>query len=201
MLLIADTHGDMSAFSHKKIRSLKEGEALFILGDFGFLWENSEKELKDLKKIGSRKHDTFFIPGANDDMSLYENIPEEDMFGGKGRCVYGNLYLLSPGIFELEGRKILVCGTPSADKASETEDAVTDELLLNAMTVDMVFTHEPPASLGEFLLGSENSATMGFFFDLVKAKLKFKTWYFGMLHMNKFIPPNYRAVFDEPAEI
>ncbi|MBQ7990390.1 MAG: hypothetical protein IJ251_05010 [Oscillospiraceae bacterium] len=199
--MTADTHGDMSAFSHKKIRSLKADENLFILGDFGFLWENSEKEHKELRKIGLRRHRTFFIPGANDDLSLYRDIPEEDMFGGRARCIYGNLFLLSPGVYSFEGRKLLICGTPNADDADKTEDLVTDELLLNAMEVDMVLTHEPPASIGAFLKGTETSASMGYFFDTVRQKLKFSAWYFGMLHMNKIIPPKYHAVFDEPVEI
>ena len=200
VIIIADTHGDMGAFAHKKIRSLKDDD-LFILGDFGFLWENTEKEHKDLKKIGSRRHNTFFIEGANDDMSLYKDIPQEDMFGGKGRCIYGNLFLLSPGVYEIGGKKILLCGTPALADAPATEEAVMDELKLHAMTVDIVMTHEPPASVGEFLTGTANSGTLGFFFDQLKKELKFDMWYFGMLHMNKIIPPKYRAVFDEPVEL
>ena len=199
--VVADTHGDMGAFSHKMIRSLKRGDTLIVLGDFGFLWDDSPKEHQILKKIGARHHTTLFVTGYNDNAKLYESFPEDDFFGGKARRISGELYLLSGGIYEIEGKRILISGSPADEESTEAlTDRLTDELLLRAMEVDYVMTHEPPSSVGEFLTGEKDIGTLGAFYDDVKAKLKFRMWYFGKLHRTKLIPPKYMAVF-EPAEV
>ena len=47
----ADLHGDADRFNSKEIRQLKKGDTLIVLGDFGFLWQDTPKEKKFLKKI------------------------------------------------------------------------------------------------------------------------------------------------------
>ena len=172
--IISDTHGDMGAFAHKKIRSLKKGDTLIILGDFGFLWDDSPKEHQILKKIGSRHYNTLFVTGYNDNAALYDQFPEDEFFGGKGRWISGNLYMLSGGIYEIEGQKILISGSPTEEEQAEAlTDRLSDDLLLRALDVDLVMTHEPPSSIGEFLTGERDIGTLGAFFDDIKAKLKY----------------------------
>lgn len=199
--VVSDTHRDIGIFAHKKIRSLKKGDTLVILGDFGFLWEDSPKEHQILKKIGARHHTTLFVTGYHDNEKLFEQFEEVDCFGGRGRHISGELYMLCGGIYEIEGKKLFISGSPAEDEQEALTDRLSDELLNNNMEVDAVMTHEPPSSVGEFLTGEKDIGILGAFFDEMKTKLKFKMWYFGKLHKNKVIPPKYTAVYDEPSEV
>ena len=51
IFVTADTHGDMERFEAKAIKKLKKTDTLFVLGDFGFIWNDDEKTEKDLKKL------------------------------------------------------------------------------------------------------------------------------------------------------
>ncbi|MGN1089784.1 MAG: metallophosphoesterase [Huintestinicola sp.] len=215
--VISDTHGDMGRFNDRKIRGLKKGDYLIICGDFGFVWDGSDKEKALLKKIGARKHTTLFITGSHDNYDLLEQYPEEDFFGGKARRISGELYMLSSGhIFEIDGKKIFAFGggqSSDMDARMESstwwEQELPDEELLEegrkrlseAGSVDYIFTHEPPGKMADFLITDRTSLLMGrlnVYFDELKAAAAFKMWFFGKLHKNKIIPPKYMAVFDEP---
>ena len=46
--ITGDIHGDRKRLSWLKLRNLKEGDTLIICGDFGFIWDNSLKEKRNL---------------------------------------------------------------------------------------------------------------------------------------------------------
>ena len=56
-----DMHGDSLRFNDKKLKKLKKGDSLIICGDFGFIWDGSEKEQKFLKKLGRKKYNILFF--------------------------------------------------------------------------------------------------------------------------------------------
>lgn len=217
--VIGDTHGDYSRFSHKKIKALKKGDFLIICGDFGFVWDGSEREEAILKKIGSKKYTTLFLPGSHDNYDLLEKYPEEDFLGGRARNISGRLYMLVSGsIFYLDNISAYVFGGgQSADidvrieNSTWWEQELPDEALLENgrkrleeadNKVDYIFTHEPPASIAEFLQTGrptvQPTSRLNIYFDTMKGEIDFKMWFFGKLHKNKLIPPRYSAVFDEP---
>lgn len=215
--VMGDTHGDYSRFSHKALKRLKKGDHLIICGDFGFVWDGSEKEWSVLKKIGAKKYTTLFLTGGHDNTSLLEQYPECELFGGRGRHICGNLYMLSSGeIFNVDGASVFAFGGgQSADSADEAESAADEELFDEACLeaarnrlaehggrVDYIFTHEPPGSIAEFLTMNDprriNMGQLNIFFDRLKESAEFKMWFFGKLHKNKSVPSRYMAVFDEP---
>lgn len=216
--IIGDTHGDYERFSHKKIKALKKNDYLIICGDFGFVWNGSDKEKSLLKKIGSKRYTTLFITGSHDNYELLEQYAEEDFMGGKARCLSGRLYMLSSGhIFDIDGHKLYVFGGGQAvdiesriENSTWWEQELPDEAQLetgrkrlsdNNDCVDYILTHEPPASIAEFLSTSSEPIPMNrlnIYFDSMKADISFKMWFFGKLHKNKLIPSKYAAVFDEP---
>ncbi len=222
--VIGDTHGDYSRFSHKKIKALGKGDFLIICGDFGFVWDGSAKERQVLKKIGSKRYTTLFLTGSHDNYELLDNYPEEYYLGGKARNICGRLYMLSSGsIFNLDCKSVFVFGGGQAadiDEGFENdrwwEQELPDESRIDEgkaalqsvrNKVDYIFTHEPPASIAEFLqmhgTVSPDSAVvpqnrLNIFFDGLKGEVDFKMWFFGKLHRNKLVPPRYHAVFDEP---
>ena len=53
--ITGDTHGDISVFKNPKLRKLGEDDILIICGDFGFLWDGSDEEKKNLEKLMKKK--------------------------------------------------------------------------------------------------------------------------------------------------
>lgn len=217
--VIGDTHGDYSRFSHKKIKALKKDDFLVICGDFGFVWDGSDREKAILKKIGAKRFTTLFLTGSHDNYDLLEQYPEEDFLGGRARNISGKLYMLSSGgIFDLNGHKAYVFGGGQAadidvriENSTWWEQELPDEAQLESGRkrleaaggkVDYIFTHEPPGSLAEFLQTGKQAvlpmSRLNIYFDKMKSEIAFKMWFFGKLHKNKLIPPKYAAVFDEP---
>ena len=47
--ITGDTHGDLSLFKNPKLKKLNDDDILIICGDFGFLWDGSDKEKRLLK--------------------------------------------------------------------------------------------------------------------------------------------------------
>lgn len=217
--VMGDTHGDYSRFAHKSVKQLKKGDFLIICGDFGFVWDGSDRERAVLKKIGGKRFTTLFLAGSHDNYDLLEKYPEEELLGGRGRHICGNLFMLSSGeLFDIDGKKAFVFGGGQAsdiDARIENdtwwEQELPDEERLEegrkklsgvGDKVDYIFTHEPPGSIAEFLdmgrSGSLPMSRLNIYFDKLKNEVGFKLWFFGKLHKNKLVPPKYAAVFDEP---
>ena len=57
--ITGDVHGDLDFFKDARLKKLTEDDTLIICGDFGFLWDGSEKEKKALK--GDKLIDTIGI--------------------------------------------------------------------------------------------------------------------------------------------
>ena len=64
--ITGDMHGDQSRFNTKEIKALQPGDTLIICGDFGFVWEDDNREKEFLKWLGSRKFNICFLDGPHD---------------------------------------------------------------------------------------------------------------------------------------
>jgi len=217
--ITGDTHGDLSRFKHKYIKKLKKNDCLIICGDFGFVWDGSEKEQKILKKIGKKKFYTLFVEGCNENYDLLEKYPEQEFCGGKVRVISGKLMQLVRGsIYDIQGYSIFAFGGGQSKEMDtrldcntwyEAELPTNDEissavgnLKFRENTVDYIITHEPPGSLKEFLsFEAHERSRMHAFFDAIKNECTFKMWFFGKLHKNKLIPPKYNCLFDDVIQI
>ena len=214
-----DMHGDYSRFNDSKIKKLKKGDFLIVCGDFGFVWDGSKREKRILKKIGKKRFYTLFVEGCHENYSLLEEYPEEEFCGGRVNVISGRLMHVKRGsLLNLQGNSFFAFGggqTKEIDIRRESktwweQELPTPEEVKNGVRVlnecgkevDYIITHEPPASVKEFL-GFEvrQISHMHTFFDAVKNDVKFKMWFFGKAHKNKVIPPKYRCLFDEVVQI
>lgn len=213
--ITGDTHGDYSRFYDSRIKKLKKGDFLIICGDFGFVWNGSKKEKRILKKIGRKRFYTLFVEGCHENYDLLNEYPEEEFCGGRVNVISGRLMRAKRGsMFTLQGHKIFTFGggqTKEIDIRRESKTWWEDELpsseeirrgetslKKNGYSADYIVTHEPPASLKEFMdFEVRQISYMHTFFDVVKNDCKFKMWYFGKAHKNKIIPPRYQCLFDE----
>ena len=89
---------------------------------------------------------------------------------------------------------------------SEMEIPTRDELIEGVDNlqkyqgnVDIVITHEPPAKIKDFMMlkqPQEASITaINTYLEDVNRTCNFKHWYFGSLHMDKFISSTHVCVF------
>ena len=65
-----DTHGDISFFKDPKLKKLTDEDILIVCGDFGFLWDRSDKEKKALQTLEKKKYTICFVDGAHEKINI-----------------------------------------------------------------------------------------------------------------------------------
>ncbi len=214
--ITGDIHGDLSRLTPDKLKFMKTHDTLIVCGDFGFIWDDSKNEDKILRNLGKRKYNICFVDGTHENFRLLNKFPASDWNGGKARNITGNLYHLMRGeIYTIESMKVFTLGggeSPEAELRFENDDSEhletpTKEELLSAVNrleqvnyeVDIIITHEPPSKTREFLLMQKNEqfsvSALNAFFDELAVQCKYKKWFFGSMHTDKYISENQVAVF------
>lgn len=218
--ITGDTHGDLTRMNHKRIRRLKKKDALIICGDFGFIWQGGAKENSILKSLGKKRCHILFVEGCHENYDLLGQYPEEEWNGGVVRVISGNVRMLERGyVYQIDGKSFFTFGGgqsddmdlrreagtwwPQEQPSQEELDRARENLEQNGNQVDYIISHEPPASLLEFLQIRlpEQITELTAYFDQIRSNCRFRTWFFGKCHLNKVIPPQFHAVFDDVIEI
>ena len=216
--ITGDMHGDKKRLSPFKLRFLNEGDTLIVCGDFGFLWDNSNAEQNYLMALGKRKYNICFVDGTHENFDLLNNYEISQWNGGKVHKIFGNLYHLMRGqVYEIEGRKIFTMGGGESSDIdirkdvnawSKDEIPTQEELLEGAENlevagcdIDIIVTHEPPLKVKNFLnLNDPNEfrvSALNAYFEELSNDCKFRKWYFGSLHIDKYISNSHRAIFKD----
>ena len=213
-----DMHGDIERFAAKEMKQLKKGDTLLVCGDFGFLWDGSRAEQAALKKIGKLKYNVCFIDGVHENFTLLGEYPVEAWGGGAARVISGNLiHLLRGEIYTIEGKTVFTMGggvSPDDDYRAQDDarssweipsreefDRAAAAIERVEGQVDFIITHEPPMKIKAFLqlkaqthMPAEITGLNTFFEELGKC-CAFKRWFFGSMHVDKFISTTHVAVF------
>ncbi|HOO25700.1 MAG TPA: metallophosphoesterase family protein [Clostridiales bacterium] len=211
-----DIHGDIERFDSPTVKKLKKGDTLLICGDFGFIWDGSKQEQKILKKLGRKKYNIYFIDGTHENFELLNQYPVVDFCGGKARQISGKLYHLMRGqVFTFEGKTYFTMGggeSPDIDMRIESKVWNTAEipnreelklgahnLDLNGGRVNFIITHEPPQKVKGFLelKSKEPSHVTGLnsYFEELSKYCGFDRWFFGSMHIDKYISSSHTAAF------
>lgn len=214
--ITGDIHGDYSRFAHPGIKKLKKGDTLIICGDFGFIWDDSPRERKLLKKIGSKKYNVCFIDGTHENFDLLSKYPETRWKGGKVHQIHGNLYHLMRGqLFRFDSMTFFTMGggeSPDIDIRFENncwsrlESPSREELLegianleLADCKADVIITHEPPQRIKGFLKLNEAEAdkvtNLNSYLEELCNVCEYQRWFFGSMHLDKHISSTHIAVF------
>ena len=188
----ADTHGEIDRFKEKDIRRLGRKDTLIVLGDFGFLWDGSKQEQKNLHWLTKRRYKILFLDGC-----------------------HGNVYYICRGsVLEIEDKKLLCFGGgESFDKEDRVEGVnwwraemptsdelewCIDNLKACENQVDYILTHDAPRKLLDFTnIRSEDfqGNWLHAFFDKLIDRVQYRCWYFGRYHRDQAISTKARAVF------
>lgn len=215
ILITGDTHGDLSRFQLPAVKKLGKRDTLLICGDFGFVWDGSKKEAQTLKKLGKRAYDILFVEGCRDNYDLLAQYPVVDYRGGRARKISGSVYQLLRGeVYEIDGKKVFAFGGGYSDEewldiGHEsgmwwTAEQPNDEEMAHGLQrlqetggkVDIVVTHDAPASIRRFIRIEDNEeSAIHTYLDQVLAQCDFGRWFFGHYHLDKVVPPRFTAVF------
>lgn len=216
IFVTGDTHGELDRLSSSALKFLKEGDTLIICGDFGFIWDDSKKEQKIIRQLGKRKYNICFIDGTHENFELLNNYEVSAWKGGKVHKIYDNLYHLMRGqVYTIEGKKIFTMGggeSPDIDIRTEEnswskdEIPTQEELLEGAQNlekydykVDYIITHEPPTKIKGFLQLNDydnlSVTALNAYFEELSHSCNFERWFFGSLHIDKFISSTHTSVF------
>ena len=212
-----DIHADPQRFEAPELKKLKSEDTLIVCGDFGFLWDGSTKEQRLLDKLAKKKYRICFIDGTHENFDLLGSYPMVLFAGGKAHRIRKNIFHLMRGqIFGIEDKLIFTLGggesPESAMKSDEELGTVRPEIpdrneMLEGVRnlekvnyeVDYIATHEPPAGIREFLLMNEDEipavSALGAYLSELMTAATYDRWFFGSLHMDKFISPKMVSVF------
>lgn len=202
--ITGDTHGEYKRFESKKLKNLTENDCLIICGDFGFLWDNSKREKRILRKIGEKKFKTLFIDGTHENFSLIRQYPLTELYGGRVQQIEKNVYHLLRGeIYTIEGKTFFTFGGGESDDReiriengtwwSEEQPALEemayalDNLKEHNNQVDFIITHQPCITDMALMERHYYINSLSAFFDELSKKISYKKWYFGSLHRNRKI--------------
>lgn len=208
-----DTHGDITRFKDPKIKKLHKDDTLIICGDFGFIWDGSEREKSTLKKLAECGFTIAFIDGCHENFDLLESYPESKWNGGMARVIVPNIVHLMRGqVYNIENKRIFTFGGGHSQDIEfrrdgnwwEREHPDHDEIMEGIDNlerfhneVDYIITHEPPASVKDCLGVDvfQRIEVHALFEEIIKS-CRYQKWFFGKCHIDKHIPMKFYAVFN-----
>lgn len=213
-----DMHGDESRLYDKEWRKLKANDVLIVCGDFGFVWDNSEREKSTLKYLGSRKFTVCFLDGCHENFEIINKARKTVWKGGYVHRISGNLFHLMRGeIYNINGTRIFTFGGgESEDKDIRQEQQrwwrnelpSPEEMARGAETldecdgeIDYVITHEPPSLVKSSMLLRKGNADhvnkLNGYLEEIGRYCNYKQWYFGSLHEDRRITPKHTCLFNK----
>lgn len=214
--ITGDMHGDDARWYDRQLKQLKAGDTLLICGDFGYVWNGSKREKKDLEWLGSRPYAIGFLDGTHENFDLLNTYRQTVWNGGRVHRISGTLFHLIRGqIFTIEGQRFFVFGGgESPDKEirleqrswwreelpSPAEMAEGAENLDEAgLKVDYILTHEPPSMVKSAVLlrsgHTDRVSKLNGYLEEIDRSCTFRHWYFGSIHEDRTITPKHTALF------
>ncbi len=203
-----DTHGELERLTDKSTKVLKKFDTLIVLGDFGFVWNNKDRE-KNLKKIAKLPFKVLFIDGYNEDFEALTAYPDVEYRGAAAKeIVADHIYYIKRGeVLCTDDLKILCFGgrdDPTDDIFSDyipskaDFDNCTANLEKHDNAVDYILTHSPSGNTVRFInLESYTTGNTFDYLDWVQTNVSYKKWYFGYYHRDKYISPKCQAVYTD----
>lgn len=220
--ITGDIHGDISFFKNPKLKKLTEDDTLIVCGDFGFLWNRSEKEKKTLEVLKKKKYTICFVDGTHENYDILNSYKPYRYKGGNAHKIAPNIYHLLRGEIFTFDKKTFFCmgGGESADIEMRTEGESwwkeempsADELMNGAQNlkdaeyqVDYVITHEAPALAKDFIRLHTNQemhlTPLNTYLQELMKSVEYNHWFFGSLHMDINISKKMTAVFNDIIKI
>lgn len=220
--ITGDIHGDINFFKNPKLRKLTEEDTLIVCGDFGFIWNSSEKEKKCLEILKKKKYTICFVDGAHENFDILNSYPPYRYKGGNAHKIAPNIYHLLRGeVFTIDKHTFFCMGGGESEDVAmrtngrtwwESEMPNAEDLKNGARNlkdydynIDYIITHEAPAIAKDFIRLHTNSemhlSVLNTYLQELMKSVEYNHWYFGSLHMDLPISKKMTAVFNEVIKI
>lgn len=212
--ITGDTHGDLNFMQIYKARKL--GVTHFIVcGDFGYIWDGSNKEqrrLDYLNKIGIK---ILFLDGNHENHVLLNEYPISEMYDGKVHKIRDNIiHLIRGEVYNIDGNKYFVFGGANSTdiefrkegKSWWKEEKPNNEDKQNAyknlskhnFEVDYILTHTCYPVALNYVGGDMRVDDVSNYLNFIRCTVKFKYWFFGHMHINyNILDFNTRCVYKD----
>lgn len=214
LAITGDTHGEdgrLLSFKELSNKYLKEGDYLFICGDFGYLFDNSYNENQKLKKMAKLPYTICFCDGNHENFDLLDKYSITTWNGGKAHVIEYDkngtpkiVHLMRGQVFLVEGCRIFVFGGAySIDKAMREEgrswwarEMPNDDEMKEAISnleavdwkVDYIITHAAPEeTMSIFHPDHIHEMPLNGFLEYIRENTMYTHWYMGHLHRDEDI--------------
>ena len=212
LAITGDTHGEERRFIYPEEpanKCLKEGDYLFICGDFGYIFKNSYREREFLNYLAGLPYTICFVDGNHEKFDIINAHEVSNWKGGKVHMIKcdkkGNpkiIHLIRGQIYEIEEKKIFtVGGGYSIDKAlrkegyswwpqempteEEKEEALNNLEAVN-WKVDYIITRTAPEdTMSLFHPNHIHEMQLNNFLEYVREKTTYSHWFIGHLHRDE----------------
>lgn len=196
--ITGDTHGDLNFSQVYKARREKITH-LIVCGDFGYIWDGSMKEQKQLDYLNKIGVKILFIDGNHENHVLLNNYPMTEMYGGRVHKIRENIiYLIRGEVYVLNGDKYFVFGGANSTdieyriegKSWWKEEKPSEEdrhnayknLEKNNFNVGYVITHTCYPLALNYVGGDIRIDDVSDYLNFIRHKTNFKHWFFGHMH-------------------
>lgn len=213
-----DTHGDLN---FKKIFQAKRlgYTYLIICGDFGYIWNGSSKEQKQLDYLNKIGVKILFCDGNHEGFEVLNSYPITKMYGGRVHRIRDNIiHLLRGEIYNINNKSFFVFGgANSTDKEWRIEgkswwkEELPSQLEMNYglanlaahnNKVDYIITHTCYPSALLKMGGDYRIDELSDFFNQIRVTVDYKYWFFGHMHNDyRIIDDNTKCLYRDIEEI
>ena len=217
--ITGDTHGDFQRFGSKYFPQQKEmsrEEYVVIAGDFGGLWDGSQKDQYWLDWLNKKPFTTLFVDGNHENFDLLNTLPEKEWNGGRVHVVREHvLHLMRGQVFDFGGLawywlmrrmrsmfrvKGVSWWAEEMPSQAEYQEALANLERVN-WTVDCVLTHCAPSGVVQEINPSYGTDELTDFLEMVSQRCKFAYWFFGHYHENRIIDQKYILQWEKISEL
>jgi predicted phosphodiesterase len=113
-----DTHADMRRFYNGRFSAqsdMTKDDYVVICGDFGGVWDHSERERELLDRLEGRNFTTLFVDGNHENFDMLYEMPVSQWHGGDVHFIRPSIIHLMRGqVFELDGKTLFTMGGASS---------------------------------------------------------------------------------------
>lgn len=216
--ITGDTHGDLTFKRFFQARKLGYTH-IIVCGDFGYIWNGSRSEQKQLDYLSKIGITIMFCDGNHENHILLNEYPVDNLYGGKVHKIRNNIFHLIRGeIYTIKDKTFFVFGgANSTDKEWRIEgktwwkeecpslkefDYALENLQNHNYKVDYIITHTCYPVALSFVGGDYRADNVSDMLNEIRVKTDFNYWYFGHMHLDyRMIDYNTKCIYRDIEEL